>query len=318
MMLVVVVQITAAQELPNRRVAVTFDDLPIAGSVAKDEVTQRVMTLSLLRALSQLEIPAIGFVNERQLFQDGVINERKVDLLRLWLAAGMTLGNHSFSHPDLNDTPLDEFQVDVLRGEVVTRRLLEERDESLAFFRHPFLHTGTSVEKKEAFEAFLAERGYRVAPVTIDNSEWIFARAYDLAMQAGNPALAQEVGREYVDYMMAMFAFYEDQSHQLFGRNIDHVLLVHANELNSAWFAALAERLVVEGYTFISLPDALKDPAYRSPDTYVGRGGITWLHRWAITRQVDPAMFRGEPETPAHILQLTELQEHSYETGTEE
>jgi hypothetical protein len=36
------------------------------------------------------------------------------------------------------------------------------------------------------------------------------------------------------------------------------------------------------------------------------------LHRWAITRNVDPAMFRGEPETPEYILKLTELREHSY------
>jgi len=112
--------------------------------------------------------------------------------------------------------------------------------------------------------------------------------------------------------MLSMFEFYEDQSQQLFGRNISHVLLVHANELNSVWFGPLADRLSDIGYEFISLENALEDPAFESPDTFTGAGGITWIHRWAITRQVDPKMFRGEPETPKYILKLTELPEHNY------
>ena len=112
--------------------------------------------------------------------------------------------------------------------------------------------------------------------------------------------------------MLKMFEFYEDQSNQLFDRNIAQVLLLHANELNSDWFGVLADRLREQGYFFISLTEALQDPAYQSADTYIGPGGITWLHRWAITRNVDPTMFRGEPETPERILKLTELREHSY------
>ncbi len=308
----------AAQSETHRRVAITFDDLPIAGSVAKDEATRRNMTLGLLQALARHGIPAIGFVNEVQLYKDGVRDQGRVDLLRLWLAAGFELGNHSYSHPDLNTTPLDEFKSNVLRGELITRELLAERGLKPRYFRHPFLHTGTEIEKKRLFETFLNEHEYKVAPVTIDNSEWIFARAFDLAMASGNVGLAEKIGGEYVEYMLNMFDFYEDQSLQLFGRNIDQVLLVHANELNSQWFDALAERLVARGYEFISLTDALQDPAYLSADTYTGTGGITWIHRWAITRQVDPAMFRGEPETPAHILKLTELREHNYPTVTED
>jgi len=314
----VVSGVASAQSDLRRRVAITFDDLPIAGSVAKDEATRKNMTLSLLQTLAHHEIPAIGFVNEGQLYNDETLDEGRVNLLRLWVAAGFELGNHSYSHPDLHQTPLEEYQANVLRGGRVTRQLLAEHRKEPEYFRHPFLHTGTDIEKKHAFEAFLIEHEYRVAPVSIDNSEWIFARAYDLAMQTDNAALASTVGGEYVEYMLKMFAFYEDQSQQLFGRNIDHVLLVHANELNSAWFGVLADRLVDRGYEFISLSEALEDPAYDSPDTYTGPGGITWLHRWAITKKVDPAMFRGEPETPPYILKLTELREHNYPSDGEE
>jgi hypothetical protein len=112
--------------------------------------------------------------------------------------------------------------------------------------------------------------------------------------------------------MLRIFAFYEDQSQQLFERNISHMLQVHANELNAVWFDSLADRIVEIGYEFVSLEKALEDPAHASADTFTGPGGITCIHHWAITRQVDPTMFVGKPETPGYILELTQLRDHSY------
>ncbi len=303
---------TAMAQETLREVAVTFDDLPTVNLASTEESARDEATRNLLKTLSDRNIPVTGFVNERQLYEAGVLFEERVDLLRQWIAAGFDLGNHSFSHPDLHQVPLEDFKADVLRGELVTRELLTRHGNAPRYFRHPFLHTGTDLGTKKSLEKFLAENGYRVAPVSIDNSEWIFARAYMLAKRSGDESLAEQVGREYVEYMLRVFAFYEDQSRQLFERNISHVLLVHANQLNSDWFGALADRLDDIGYVFITLDEALRDPAYESDDTYTGPGGITWLHRWAITRQVDPSMFRGEPQTPAYILELTELPEHSY------
>ena len=303
-------QVTAQE--PARRMAITFDDLPTVNAVASDEVTRRSMTLDLLRAFGERSIPVTGFVNESQLFVDGRKLESRVDLLRLWLAAGFDLGNHSYSHPDLHRVPLAEFQEDVLRGEIVTRELLAELIRKPEFFRHPYLHTGTDLQTKQALEEFLASHGYRVAPVSIDNSEWIFARAYMLVARAGDMELAEQIGEEYVAYMLKMVEYYEDQSDAFFSRNISHVLLLHANALNAAYFGALADRLADAGYEFITLDEALKDSAYESPDTFTGPGGITWIHRWAITQEVNRSMFLGEPETPEYILNLTELPEHSY------
>jgi hypothetical protein len=161
-----------------------------------------------------------------------------------------------------------------------------------------------SLEIKSNLQAFLGEHGYRVAPVTIDNSEWIFAAAYDRAHEREDPELATKVAETYLDYMEAVVAYYEAQSRALFDREISQSLLVHSNPLNADHLGALITRLRDRGYRFISLDKALEDPAYESADTYVGRGGITWLHRWALTRDVDRAMFRGEPETPQWISEL--------------
>ena len=99
----------------------------------------------------------------------------------MWLDAGFELGNHSYSHPDFHTTPLESFEADVLKGEAVLRPLLKSRGMEPRFFRHPFLHTGRDLETRARFEQFLADHGYRVAPVTIDNDEYIFAAAYTIA-----------------------------------------------------------------------------------------------------------------------------------------
>jgi peptidoglycan/xylan/chitin deacetylase (PgdA/CDA1 family) len=269
-------------------VAVTFDDLPAAPSFAP----------RLLKTIVAARVPAIGFVNENKL-----TTKEDTDVLRRWHAAGLELGNHTYSHRDLHAIGAEEFTRDIVQGEQVTRTILGHAPR---WFRYPFLHTGRSLETKQEVERFLAARGYRIAPVTLDNSEWIFARAYTNATDA---ATRKRIGLAYIDYMDRKLAYFEDQSRKLFGRDIRHVLLVHANALNADWFDDVAKSMRKRGYRFITLERALEDPAYRSADTYAGRGGITWIHRWALTAGKSGAFFAGEPATPQWIQDAAGIRE---------
>jgi len=129
----------------------------------------------------------------------------------------------------------------------------------------------------------------------------VFAGAYDRTLQRGDTATARRVADAYVPYMEAKVSYFERNEQELFGRAIRHVLLVHANMLNAERFGDLASMFERRGYRFITLDRALEDPAYASEDTYTGGGGITWLHRWALTRKMPKAFFAGEPETPAFV-----------------
>ena len=125
---------------------------------------------------------------------------------------------------------------------------------TLRFFRHPFLHTGRDLENRAAFERFLAAHGYRVAPVTIDNDEYIFAGAYDRASKRGDADVVRARSRTaYVPYMEAKAEFFERNSRELFGREIRQVLLIHANMLNADRFGDLAAMFERRGYRFITL-----------------------------------------------------------------
>jgi peptidoglycan/xylan/chitin deacetylase (PgdA/CDA1 family) len=277
----------------DRAVAVTFDDLPatVAGAIANDVDSLEVLTRKLLTAVRAHRVPAIGFVNEGKLFVAGegpADVERRTALLRMWLDAGFELGNHTYSHRDLNTVPLERFQADVLRGEVVTRRLMAAAGQRLRYFRHPFLHVGATLGTRRAFEVFLASHGYTVAPVTMDNDEFVYASAYADALRRGDRGAAARIADDYVRYMVEVFSFFEEVSQRTMGRQIRQVLLLHANSLNADRFGAIAESLVRRGYRFVPLAVALDDPSYRLPNTFVGAPSNSWFNHWEVTAGRSP------------------------------
>jgi peptidoglycan/xylan/chitin deacetylase (PgdA/CDA1 family) len=301
--LVVVAIVSAALQTPSRReMAVTFDDLPLSSAAPLSTAGRDSVTSRLLGALVSHGVPAIGFVNENKLMDSaGRPDPAMIRLLERWLDAGFELGNHTYAHPDLHQTGLTDFEDQVLRGEAVTRRLLAARGKAPRYFRHPFLHTGRSLAVRDSLEGFLGEHGYRVAPVTIDNSDYVFARAFDLARARGDAPGARRVADSYLSYMDRVVSFYEGQSVAILGREIPQVLLLHASPLNAETLDRFAARLGARGYRMVSLDHALADSAYRSADRYIGPAGITWLHRWAITRGMPGSVFRGEPEVPVWV-----------------
>lgn len=286
-------------KVPARKVVITLDDLPVISVLPLTAAQRDSITSGILAVTRKYRIPAIGFVNENKLIDStGAADPARVGLLARWLDAGLELGNHTWSHPDLHRIALTEFEAEILKGEHVTRALLAQRGATPRYFRHPFLHTGRSVAVRDSLNRFLADHHYRVAPVTIDNSDYVFAAAYDRARAGGDNTAAARIRSTYLEYMDSVTAFYERQSVAIVGRELPQILLLHANRLNADALDGLASMLLRRGYQFIALDEALKDPAYKSPDSYSGSGGITWLHRWAITAGLLGEIFRGEPDVP--------------------
>lgn len=262
----------------EKLIAVTIDDLPLGGPQF-DVERQRVMTERLLASLQRHGIRSVGFVNETKLFVIGEMDERTA-LLRLWLEAGQELGNHTFSHPSLARTPLAAYQEDVMRGETVTRLLMRSAGLELRYFRHPFLRTGADKATRDAFESWLTDRGYTIAPVTMENSDYIFSAIYTRAKSRGDQVAMAQAKRDYLDFSKQAFTFFEETSQKMFGRQVAHTLLLHVNELNAAVMDDLVAWFKDRGYRFVTLAEALKDPAYQLPDTYAGPAGVNWLFRW--------------------------------------
>jgi len=299
LMLAFTVVVSAA---PPRQVAITVDDLPspeINLSSAADMHARNVRVVAALRGTH-----AIGFVNEDKLEIDGRVDPARVSLLEAWLDAGLELGNHTFNHNGLHATAIADYEKSILDGERHLRTLLERKGLAPRWFRHPYLQAGQDDAVRERLATFLSGHDYRVAPVTVDNGEWIYARAYLLLLNTGKADAAAALIGEYIDCIEAKFQFFEQSSKRLFGREIAQILLIHANALNADALPGLLARLRRRGYVFIDLDTALADPAYRHEDGYRGRAGISWLHRWAMAEGKPTSFYEGEAAVPKHVLDL--------------
>ncbi len=285
----------------TKHLCVTIDDLPVVAYGIADTSYQRKIITALTRGLVDARAPAIGFVNEQKLNDDTGLSPFRVSLLEQWLDAGLDLGNHTYSHPDINTITCAAYFADVIRGETVTRQLLRRRGTTLRYFRHPFLYLGSTKHVADSLSTFLAGRGYTTAPVTIDNDDYMFAAMYHRAYQRRDTADAKKVGREYVAYLETKLQYYERQSVKLFGRPIAQVLLIHASRLNAEHIDALLAMIRRNGYSFADLASVLRDEAYHTPITVYKKYGISWLDRWALSAGKTGDFFKEEPDVPEYI-----------------
>ncbi len=290
-------------QTPKRTMAITIDDLPYV-KFGEGTYVERANTATskILATLKKYNVTAVGFVNEGKLDQPGE-REQRIDLLRQWVKFGMVLGNHTYSHPDLNRLTIEQFQEEITKSDVVSRELMRSRGPYQLYFRHPMTHTGDTREKKEAIENFLTARGYKVTPHTIENSDFIFNPPYVAAMQRRDEIQAKRLRDEYLNFSLASTEFAEKISPQIFGREIPQVLLIHSNDITADALDEMLQSLEKRGYTFVTLDRVMADPAYKTKDTYVTKFGPTWLFRWSKSKGMS-LDFDTEPNTPAWVMEL--------------
>jgi peptidoglycan/xylan/chitin deacetylase (PgdA/CDA1 family) len=288
----------------TKTVAITIDDLPYStlGPNLTDVFEARQNIRSILDTLKAHHVPVVAFVNESKLQVSDQLDMR-IGLLEQWLEGGVELGNHTYSHPNLNKTPLPEFEDEVIKGEVITRRLMKAHGQNERYFRHPFLMTGDTLDHKREFEAFLKSREYTVAPVTLENLDWAFNTAYQQALKDDDHDTANKILEAYLGQTDVDLDYYEKMTETLFGRPIAHVMLMHSNRLNGIMLDKVLAKFEARGYKFVTLEEALKDPAYLTADNYAGPYGYPWQHRWALTLGKDQDL-KGAPDPPKWVWDL--------------
>jgi peptidoglycan/xylan/chitin deacetylase (PgdA/CDA1 family) len=292
-----------AQTPVARRVAITIDDCPVVNEMTDLGNFQRI-TNGLVGSFQVEKVPVTTFINERQLNVPGQRDARAA-VVEQWLNAGFEVGNHAYSHKSASNVPVDEFTDDVVKGEVITRALLEQRGQQLVWLRYPYLHSGATAEAHQAIVDFLEKRKYRHAPVTVDYADYTFAGAYTRELRRGNIEVAERIKQAYLDQVDVGFNYAERFSMELYGREIAQILLIHCNELNSVSLRDSIARMRKRGYTFITLGEAMQDEAYQRPDTFAGSGG-SWLSRSATVtgKRPTPELSAARPVVPKWITDL--------------
>lgn len=293
--------LSSAQE---KVMCITIDDLPLVPYGVRDAGHESAITEGLLKAFKKHDVPAIGYVNESKLYAGDRLDPDRVAHLENWLKAGYELGNHTYSHKDYHQSSFEEYSKDILLGERVIKELAAEYETEVKYFRHPYLRQGKTKERADSLSVFLNSQGYTIAPVTIDNTEYLFAKAFAEAHKDGNVELKKKVGDAYLDYMEDQLAYFEKASNILFARNISQTLLIHANFLNATYLDELLSIYEKRGYSFVSQEEILKDPAYQSEITKFNDWGISWIQWWGMSKGLKGEFFKGEAETPDFVKDL--------------
>ena len=143
----------------------------------------------------------------------------------------------------------------------------------------------------------------KVTPHTIENSDFIFNTVYVRALRNRDETQAKRLRAAYLDFTIAATEFAERFSPQIFGREIPQTLLIHANDINADCLDEMLGRFAARGYRFVSLDEAMADPAYQTKDTYVTKAGPSWLWRWMKSMGMNIS-FKGDPEPPQWVMDL--------------
>jgi peptidoglycan/xylan/chitin deacetylase (PgdA/CDA1 family) len=279
-------------------VALTFDDLPQL-ALTGDLDYAKAINNRLLAGLNRHRLPAIGFVVGSKL--EGPDRPERAALLEDWLKAGLELGNHTYDHGSLDRTPLADYIAEVQKDDDILRPLLAAHRERPTWFRHPYLETGDTIELKHGFEAWLGAQGYRVAPVTLDCDDWMFAYPYDEAVEKGDGTAAERIRQEYLDYTTKCVVWHREAALELLGRRPALVFLLHDSRLNADSIDDLAGILRRNGLKAVSLEQAMSDKAYAISDDQPDMGGVGWLNRWA-DRLHKPLPWASFPQPPDDIV----------------
>ncbi len=285
----------------TRTVSLTIDDLPYVAGVDSAPVDAREAIKAnrqLIRALVRHHVPVTGFVVQKSV--ETLEQDSGPAILGDWIKHGLDLGNHTYAHPDFDHLTVEQFEGQIVRGEAAFLPLMTAAGRTTKFFRFPANHTGDTKEKHDAVAAFLAQHGYRLAPCTIEDSDWMFNMAYAQMRARHDRAAETRLRAAYLAYAAAEIDFLSRLNKQVLGYEPPEIMLIHDNQLNADVIDKLLELFEERQFHWVTLTEAESDPAYLAPDTFITSYGPMWGYRWARERgvKVDGSL---EPDPPKWI-----------------
>lgn len=252
----------------GQEMAVTFDDLPAHGALPAG-MTRLQIAQSILATLKRQKMPPVyGFVNGQRLGDD----PSTLAALKAWRAAGQPLGNHTWAHLDLNKETAEQFEAEVVKNEPLLESLMGRAD--WRWLRYPYLHEGDTVEKRRAVRAWLSAQGYKIAQVSMDFEDYLWNEPYARCIATHDDASIAKLHDSYLAVAEQYYVVFRELSQLLYGRDVKYVLLMHVGAFDARMLPELLALYRAKGMRFISLADAMSDPAYRDdPDIGEPAGG---------------------------------------------
>ncbi|MBS1800655.1 MAG: polysaccharide deacetylase family protein [Acidobacteria bacterium] len=269
-----------AAPLCAQQIALTFDDLPENGELPP-HVTRLQIARSILATLKRERMPPIyGFVNAIS-FKDA---PEEISFLKAWRAAGQPLGNHTYSHASLTADTVAQYETEIAKDEPVLKRFMGSQD--WRWFRYPYLSEGETPEKRDAIRSYLDQKGYKIAQVSLDFKDYLWTDAYVRCAQQHNAKEMQAMEQGYLAAADQSITVFRQGTQALYGHEIPYVLLLHVGALDAKMLPRLIALLRQRGFTFVTLPEAMSDPAYKENPNVALADGVPFQEQVAIARHL--------------------------------
>jgi peptidoglycan/xylan/chitin deacetylase (PgdA/CDA1 family) len=276
LMLLAAVLLTAFPAHAQKRVALTFDDVPRERGAF---LTHDERTVKLIAALERAKVEQAAFFITAGFLED---QDRRggEDRITAYTAAGHVLANHSYTHPHLSEVTAAEYLANLDK----TEAWLKGRPGRRPWFRHPYLDEGMGDKaKRNAVRAGLKARGLRNGYVTIDGADWHIEMLTQEAARAGKTMDMNALRDFYVQTHVEAANFNHALGRQLLKRSPTHVLLLHETDIAALFIDDLVDALRKDGWEIVTADKAFADPLKREmPDPAVTNG--TLFHQIAAAR----------------------------------
>jgi peptidoglycan/xylan/chitin deacetylase (PgdA/CDA1 family) len=278
--ILVVLLVLVAGAACGQQMAVTFDDLPAHGAMPVG-ITRLQIAQSILATLKRERMPATyGFINGKKVEDD----PSSLGVLKAWRAAGQPLGNHTWAHLDLGKETPEQFEAEVSRNEPLLNNLMEKED--WHWLRYPFLREGDTLEKRRAVRAWLFAQRYQIAETSMDFEDYLWNEPYARCVAKADEASIQKLHDGYLAVADQYYSLARQLSQMIYGRDVKQVLLMHVGAFDARMLPELLALYRAKGVKFISLPDAISDPAYRNDPDIGDAGGGTLLELMMVKKKL--------------------------------
>lgn len=225
----------------KKTLAITIDDLPFVGEYRNFHLNMMMTTMK------EQAIPATGFIIASEVHADNW------ETLKKFKDAGFGLGNHTFSHANLNRVEIKDYIHEIKEADTILSSVMTEPK----YFRYPYLAM-SSGEKRNKILCYLAKKNYQVAPITIDSKDFAFNQRLLSVPEADRRAYLEELKPFYLDFIWQQTVKAEEHTQYHHNSDQSQILLIHANLLNAYVLPDLITMYKNKGYDFVSLEDGLK------------------------------------------------------------
>jgi peptidoglycan/xylan/chitin deacetylase (PgdA/CDA1 family) len=221
-------------------------------------------------------------------------------LLDTWIEAGHFVANHTHYHASLNWVAAEQYIDDIEQTESFVGQWMS--CSPAKYFRYAMDNWGDSQQKHDRVHRYLVRKGYQTVPITSWFYDTEFLAPHYRASISNDRSAIELVRKRFVQTALQQLSSHVAAARQVFARDFPHIWLIHGTPLAAECLPEILDRFAKAGVTFISLAEAMQDPANSAPAGVITPRFLNQIQKWA---HIDGFSLQDCP--PAVLLKLEKL-----------